>query len=112
MWGKEPTLIIAIVGAVLTALAATKVPYVDAGAAAAVTAFISACIMAWATTPTAPALFTGIVTALAALLVEYQLDVPDATVAAVSSIVLAVFALITRAQVTPSSPGGQPPPPK
>jgi hypothetical protein len=101
LWGREPALIIAVVGSVLTTIAALNVPGVDAGAAAAITAFISACVMAWTTRPAAPALFTGVVTALAALLVEYGLNVPDATVAAVSGTVLAGFTLITRGQVEP-----------
>jgi hypothetical protein len=94
---------VAVIGSVLTSLAALNVPAVDAGAAAAITAFISACVMAWTTRPAAPALFTGVVTALAALLVEYGLNVPDATVAAVSSTVLAGLTLITRGQVEPKS---------
>lgn len=101
LWGREPALVLAVVGAVLTTVAALNVPGVDAGVAAAITAFVSACVMAWATRPVGPALFTGVVAAGAALLVEYGLDVSDVTVAAVSGTVLAVFALITRGQVSP-----------
>jgi hypothetical protein len=110
LWGREPALVLAVVGALLTTVAALNVPHVDAGAAAAIAAFVTACVMAWATRPAAPSLFTGVVAALAALLVEYGLDVPDATVAAVSGTVLAVFALITRGQVSPAqaSPVGPP----
>jgi hypothetical protein len=103
LWGREPALVIAAIGAVLTTLAALNVPGIDAGAAAAITAFISACVIAWTTRPAAPALFTGVVTALAALLVEYGLNVSDGTVAAVSGTVLAGFALITRGQVEPKT---------
>lgn len=57
-------------------------------------------ISARSSRPAALSLFTGVVSALAALLVEYALDVSDAVVAAVTGTVLAVFALITRAAVT------------
>jgi hypothetical protein len=103
IYGREPALVIGVIASVLTVLAALNVPGLDAGASAAITAFVSSCIIAWATRPAAPALFTGVVTALAALLVEYGLDVPDTTTAAVSGAVLAVFALITRGQVEPKA---------
>jgi hypothetical protein len=102
IWGREPALILAAIGAVLTLLAALNVPGVNTGAAAAITVFITACVMAWATSPPTPALFTGIVAAGTALLAEYGLDLPDATVAAASATVLALFALISRGQVSPA----------
>lgn len=101
IWGREPALFLAAAGALLTVLAALNLPWLDAGAAAAITALVSAGVMAWATRPATPALFTGIVTAGAALLVEYGLDVSDKVVAAVTALVLAVFALIARGQVSP-----------
>ena len=106
IWGREPTLVLAAVGAVLTVLAALNVPHVDAGAAAAITAFVTTSVMAWATRPRAPVLFTGIVTAGAALLAEYGLDLPPTTVAAISAAVLTLLALISREQVKPKSARG------
>lgn len=101
IFGREPALVIGVIGAVLTTLAALNITGVDAGAAAAITAFVSACIIAATTRPAAPALFTGVVAAGAALLTEYGLNVSDGVVAAVSSTVLAVFALVARGQVSP-----------
>ena len=101
IWGREPALFLAVAGTLLTVLAALNLPWLTAGQAAALTAFVSAVVMAWATRPAAPALFTGVVAALAAMLVEYGLDVSDEVVAAVTGLVLAVFALITRGQVSP-----------
>lgn len=109
IFGREPALLIGLLGSVLTTLAALKVPGISAGAAAAITAAVAACVTAWATRPAMPALYTGAVTALAALLVEYGLDVSDEVVAAVSGTVLALFALLTRAQVEPAAaPARQP----
>lgn len=99
--GREPSAWIATVGAALVALAALGVPFLSAGQAAAVTALVAALILVATTRPIAPAMVTGVVTAGAALLVEYGLNAPDATVATISATVMAVFALITRHQVAP-----------
>lgn len=99
--GREPSAWVATVGAVLVALAAVGVPFLSAGQAAAITALVAALVLVATTRPVAPAMVTGVVTAGAALLAEYGLDASDATVAAISGAVLAVFALITRQQVEP-----------
>lgn len=101
IFGREPAAWIATVGAVLVAVAALGVPFLSAGQAAAVTAVVAALILVATTRPVAPGLVTGVVTAGAALLAEYGLQVDDATVAAISGATLAVFALITRQQVEP-----------
>src|SRR5690554_4769767 len=99
--GREPAAWIATVGAVLTALAAVGVPFLSAGQAAAVTAAVASVVLVATTRPVAPGLVTGVVSAGAALLAEYGLHVPDATVGAISAAVLSVFALVTRMQVSP-----------
>lgn len=99
--GREPAAWIATIGAVLTAAAALGVPHLSAGQAAAATAIVAALILVATTRPVAPGLVTGVVTAGAALLAEYGLQVDDAVVAAVSGATLAVFALLTRQQVAP-----------
>ena len=107
--GREPSLIIGFAGSCLTVLAALGLPWLDAGAAAAITALVSAGIIAATTRPIAPALYTGIVTAAAALGAQYGLHWSDQGVAAVSATVLAGFALFgIRPQVTPTSPGAGP----
>lgn len=103
IWGREPALIISAVGALLTVLAALNLPWLDAGAAAAITALVSAGIIAATTRPVAPALFTGIVTATAALVAQYGFDLSNELVAAVSAAVLVFCALFgIRPQVTPT----------
>lgn len=105
IFGREPALVIGAIGSVLTVLASLNVPGVDAGAAAAITAFISALIIAFTTRPVAPALFTAVVAAGAALVTEYGMNVPDGVTGAISAAVLAGFALFgIRPQVSPVEP--------
>ncbi|MGI5144778.1 hypothetical protein ACQEVC_45425 [Plantactinospora sp. CA-294935] len=109
LWGREPALVIGAIGALLTVLASLNMPGIDAGAAAAITAFASAVIIAFTTRPIAPALFTGVVAAGAALIAEYGYNVSDGTVAAISGAVLAGFALFgIRPQVVPAAEVGRP----
>lgn len=106
IFGREPAVVIAAIGAFLTFAAAVGIPGLDAGAAAALTALISAGIIAATTRPVAPALFTGIVTAGVAVLAEYGMRVSDEVVGAASALVLALFALVARAQVSPARDAG------
>lgn len=101
--GREPALIIGLIGAVVATLAATGVSFLSASQAAAATAAIAALIIAATTRPVAPALFTGAWTAAVALFAEYQLDLSDELVGAVSGLILAVFAFVTREQVSPQA---------
>ncbi|MEU8185995.1 hypothetical protein [Micromonospora carbonacea] len=104
LFGREPALVIGAIGAVLTVLASLNVPGIDAGAAAAITAFAAAVIIALTTRPVAPALFTGVVAAGAALVAEYGMNVPDGVTGAISAAVLAFFALAgVRPQVEPTA---------
>ncbi|GGM27291.1 hypothetical protein GCM10011608_10050 [Micromonospora sonchi] len=103
IFGREPALIVGAVGSILTVLAALNTPGIDAGAAAAITAFIASAIIALTTRPWAPALFTGVIAAAAALVAEYGMSVPDGVTGAVSGAALAWFALAgIRPQVEPA----------
>ncbi len=104
LFKREPALIIAAVGAVVTMLVALKVPGVDAGAGTAITTFAAACIIAATTRPWSPALFTGIVAAGASLFAAYGLNVSEEVVTAIGSVILVGFALFgIRPQVTPKA---------
>jgi hypothetical protein len=104
LFGREPALIISAVGTLVTLLVALNIPGLSAGAGAAVTTFISAAIIAATTRPIAPAVFTAVVAAGAALFAEYGLHLSDGVVAAISSVVLVGFALFgIRPQVTPAA---------
>ncbi|MFC4146625.1 hypothetical protein ACFO0M_10190 [Micromonospora mangrovi] len=104
IFGREPALVIGAIGSLITVLAALGVPGLSAGAAAAITALVTAGVTAWATRPVAPALYVGAVAAAASLLAEYGFHVSDGTVAAIGGAVVAGFALFgIRPQVTPRS---------
>lgn len=103
IFGREPAVVVAAIGAFLTFAAAVGIPGLDAGAAAALAALVSAGVIAATTRPIAPALFTGVVTAGVAVLAEYGMHVSDEVVGSASALVLALFALLTRAQVTPKA---------
>jgi hypothetical protein len=104
IFGREPALIVGAIGSILTVFAALNLPGLSAGTAAAITAFLSAVLIAVTTRPIAPALYTGVIAAGVALLAEYGFHVSDGVVAALPAAVLAVFAIFgVRPQVTPTA---------
>jgi hypothetical protein len=101
---REPALIIGAVSAALSLLVAINWHGLSSEQAALIVAAITAVggvATAIATRPVAPAAFTALVAAVAALLAGFHYDLDPGTVAAVNGVVLAVLALITRHQVTP-----------
>ncbi len=103
IFGREPAVIIGFVGAVITVVVALNVQWLSAGQGAAAAGFITALVIAATTRPVAPALFTAVVTAAAALFAEYGMHASDALIAGITGLVLAGFTLITRPQVTPNA---------
>lgn len=101
---REPALIIGAVSAALSLLVALNFHGLSSEQAALIVAAITAVggvITAVATRPIAPAAFTALVAAVAALLAGFHFNLDPGTVAAVNGVVLAILALITRHQVTP-----------
>lgn len=102
IFGRDPALWIGLLGAAVTVLVAGNLPWIDAGAGAAITTFAAAVIVAATTRPWQPAMFTGIVAAGAALLAEYGWHLSDQMVTGLSGLILAVFAILgVRPQVSP-----------
>jgi hypothetical protein len=101
IFGREPAAVIAAIGAVLTVLATLNLSWISAGQAAAATAAISSLILVWTTRPVAPALVTGVVTTGAALFAAYGMSASPELVGGLTAATLAIFALITRQQVSP-----------
>lgn len=99
--GREPALWISVIGSVLAVLVATNVSFLNAGQAAAIVAVLSAVMMAVTTRPVAPALFTGVLSAAVALFSEYGMHASDALVGGLTAVVLSVFALVSRGQISP-----------
>lgn len=105
---REPALWVGITGTILTSAAALGVPWVDAGAAAAITAFLTAVVIAIFTRPVTPALFVAAFSALAATFAEYGLHWTDAQVGAIASLILGAFTFFgVRPQVDPTNSRGK-----
>jgi hypothetical protein len=110
IFGREPALIIGTVGSLITLLVAIKIPGLSSGQGAALTAALTAGIIAATTRPVAPALFTAVVAPVAALFAEYGMNVADSVVVGITSVILALFALSgIRPQVSPKESGNPEP---
>jgi hypothetical protein len=105
VFGREPTLVLQVISAVLSFLVASGFGLTDTQAALVVAAIsaVFGVINAWAVRPIAPAVFTGLVGALAALALGFGFNVSGEFVAGVNGVLLAVLAFLTRAQVTPAN---------
>lgn len=101
--GPEPALIIGTASAGLSLVVALQLGLSSTQAAlwVAVITAVFAVLTALATRPIAPAVFTGLVTAVAALLAGYHFHAGPGVVAAVNGLVLSVLTLVTRHQVSP-----------
>lgn len=103
IFGKEPALVIGLVGSLVTVLAALELPWLNAGQAAALTGAVTAVLIAATTRPVGPSLFVAGFVAVAALFAQYGLELTAETVAAISGAIVAGFALFgIRPQVTPN----------
>ena len=104
LFGREPALIMAVVGAVIAWIATLEMEWLNAGQSTALITFLSAVAIAATTRPWAPALFVGVVSAGAALAAAYGLHWSDEAVTGLGTIILTGFALFgIRPQVTPSA---------
>lgn len=109
IFGREPTLVLQAVSAVLAIVVTFGLPGLSAGQAALIVAVLAAGIgvaNALAVRPVTPAAFTGFVAAGAALLTGYGLDLSQEFIGAVQVAVIAVLALLTRVQVSPAADAG------
>lgn len=106
IFGREPNLWINALAAVLAVLVGFNTPGLTDGQAAAITALVTAvaaAITAFKVRPVAPAVFSGVVATGATLLSAYGFDLAPTHVGLISAGVVALMALVTRAQVTPAS---------
>jgi len=95
IFGREPTLYIQALSALLGVAVTFGLPGLSATQAAAIVAVLTAAttaVNAALVRPVAPAAFTGLVTALAVLVAAYGLDVSQETVGAVQVAVVGVLA--------------------
>lgn len=106
VFGREPTLLLQAISAILSIGVAVGLPGLSAEQSALVVAVISAffgVVNALAVRPVAPAAFIGLVGAVAALVTGYGLEVSQELVGSISATVVTVLALLTRVQVTPNA---------
>jgi len=104
IFGREPALWLALIGAVLTWAAGLGLDFLDAGQATAITTALTGVVVAFFTRPIAPGLYVGAVGLIASLFAEYGLHWSDAAVTGLAGIILAGFALFgIRSQATPAA---------
>lgn len=104
IFGREPALWLALIGALLTWAAGLGLDWLDTGQAVAITTGLTGVVIALTTRPWAPGLFVAAVSALAAMFAEYGLNWSQAAVTGLGGIILTAFALFgIRPQVTPAA---------
>jgi hypothetical protein len=104
IFGREPALWLALIGAVLTWGAGLGLDWLSAGQATAITTAVTGVVIALTTRPIAPGLYVAAVGLISALFAEYGMHWSDASVTALGGIILAGFALFgVRPQVTPKA---------
>ncbi|MFF3928293.1 hypothetical protein [Streptomyces hirsutus] len=107
IFGREPVVVTNTLAAVLgliVSLGITPLTAAQAGAIVGGTTAILGAFAAAATRPIAPQAFTTVVAAGAVLVGTFGYEVSQETVGAINTVVLALLTLLTRVQVTPTSP--------
>ena len=102
--GREPTVLLQSVSALLMVFVAFQFPGVSRDQATLIIAFLGAVLgaaNAVLVRPVAPAAFVGLVGAGAALLAGYGLELSQEQVGSVSAAVVVALTLFVRGQVTP-----------
>lgn len=105
IFGREPTLWLAVIYAVLTVLGTGGLAHFSGQQAqltnAAIAAVVGA-VNAYAVRPISPVSFTYAIAALAQLAAAYGIAIPDMTLTAINGLVVPALALLSRGQVSPA----------
>lgn len=107
IFGREPVVVLNTLSAVLgliVSVGITSLTNEQAGAIVGIATAILGAIAAAMTRPVAPQAFTTVVAAGAVLVGTFGYDVSQGTIGAINTLVLAALTLLTRVQVSPSSP--------
>lgn len=105
IFGREPTLWIAVLNAVVILGGTFGLHLLSGQQAAFIVVAINGvflAINAWAVRPISPVAFTYALGAILAVVSSYGLNLPVETVAALNALVIPILALLSRGQVTPS----------
>lgn len=104
IFGREPTLVIAALNAIVLIVGTIGLRLLTGEQAALAVVVINAIfgvVNAWAVRPISPAVFTYAIASILALTASYGLTLPIETVAAINAAVVPILALLTRDQVSP-----------
>lgn len=104
IFGREPTLWIAIITSAVTLLATFGLRWLDneqAGLLVVAINAVAAAANAWTVRPISPAIFTYAATSLIGVAAAYGLSVTPEQLAGINSFLVVVLALLTRGQVSP-----------
>lgn len=104
IFGREPTVVIQSLAALLSIAVAFKVPGLSAEQAGLIIAAIYAvlgAVNAYTVRPVTPAAFISAVGAVTALTAAYGLSFTQEQVGSISSAIVAMIVLLTRSQVSP-----------
>lgn len=102
--GREPTLWIAVLNAVVLGAATLGFRFLDNDQAGFIVAAINAvmgAINAYFVRPISPAAFTYAGTAIATVLISYGLEITPEQLASFNAVMIMVLGLVTRGQVSP-----------
>lgn len=106
IFGREPTLWIAVVNAVVLGIATLGFNWLDNDQAGLIVLAINAvlaAVNAYAVRPISPAVFTYAVSAIVSVLVSYGLEITPDQLASLNAIMVVTLGLITRGQVSPQN---------
>lgn len=107
IFGREPVVVLNTLSAVLgliVSVGITSLTNEQAGAIVGIATAILGAIAAAMTRPLAPQAFTTVVAAGAVLVAAFGYNLSQGTIGAINTLVLAALTLLTRVQVSPSSP--------
>jgi hypothetical protein len=102
----EPTIVLQTLSAMLALVVTFGLPWLTAEQAGLIVAAVAAVIGVWNAVkvrPIAPAAFQAAVTAGAALLTTYGFHLTQERIGAVQVLIVALVALLTRVQVSPTA---------
>lgn len=102
---REPTLVIATIGTILSLVAGFGLDFLSTDQAGLIVAVLTAGLGIWnalKVRPVAPAAFTYGIATLAALLATYGLDLSQERIGLVTGAVLGVLTLLLRGNVSPT----------
>jgi hypothetical protein len=104
IFGHEPTLVIAVLNAIVLGIATLGFRFLDNEQAGLIVAAINAlfaAVNAYSVRPISPAVFTYAASAIVSVIVSYGFTITPEQLISINAIMVATLGLITRGQVSP-----------